>query len=203
MGDGVFDSFYAATVQSSDNATLSQKRSGAALLDHIDVPVVLVGHSQGGTFPLLIADARPRLAKALVLLEPSIFSDRAARAWGLSDVPLTYEYSPSVEDPARDLTRETRPAPDKDHAMCILQAEEPTPRRLANLVDMPILVVTSQSGYHAQYDYCTVEYLRQAGCSTEHVELGEVGIHGNGHMMFLEKNSRQIQGLLHEWIQKV
>ncbi|EQK97487.1 hypothetical protein OCS_06800 [Ophiocordyceps sinensis CO18] len=143
------------------------QRSGAALLDHID------GHSQGGTFPLLIADARPRLAKALVLLEPSIFSDRAARAWGLSDVPLTYEYSPSVEDPARDLTRETRPAPDKDHAMCILQAEEPTPRRLANLVDMPILVVTSQSGYHAQYDYCTVEYLRQAGCSTEHVELGE------------------------------
>lgn len=211
-GDAVFDDFYAGIVQSLDNATLTQaamQRSGAALLDHIGTPVILVGHSQGGAFPSLIADARPDLAKALILLEPAgppfrdaVFSDRPARAWGLSDVPLTY--SPLVEDPGRDLVKTTHPVPDKYHMGCILQAEKPSPRQLVHLATKSILVVTSESGYHAQYDYCIVRYLRQAGCSkTVHVELDKIGIRGNGHMMFLEKNSRQVQRVLHEWIQKL
>jgi uncharacterized protein (UPF0262 family) len=54
------------------------------------------------------------------------------------------------------------------------------------------------------YDYCTASYLRQAGCSkTKHVELGVEGIHGNGHMMFMEKNSDRIQGLVEGWVQAI
>jgi len=34
------------------------------------------------------------------------------------------------------------------------------------------------------------------------VRLPEVGIHGNGHMMMLEKNNLQIAALLADWAQK-
>jgi hypothetical protein len=33
------------------------------------------------------------------------------------------------------------------------------------------------------------------------LELGNAGVHGNGHMMFMEKNSRDIWVLLLEWIE--
>ncbi|KAL8396887.1 hypothetical protein RB594_003835 [Gaeumannomyces avenae] len=183
MGDPVFDAFYASNVQF------------------------------GGTLPLLLADARPSLAAGLVLLEPTgppfreaVFGDRPARPYGLADVPLAYD--PPVSDPAVDLVREERPARDGDGASsvrCVLQAEhDPAPRRLVNLADKGILIVTGEASYHMQYDYCTAEFLRQAGCGrTEHVELGERGIHGNGHMFFMERNSDQIQALVHDWIQRL
>ncbi|KAK7942606.1 uncharacterized protein PG986_011719 [Apiospora aurea] len=210
MGDPVFDAFYTSGVQYMNNATYQQtavQAAGAALLDRIGKPVVLLGHSQGGIMPPLIADARPGLTRGLVLLEPSgpPFRDvapavaKAARAWGLADIPLTY--SPAVARPEADLTRREFAAKDENHTACVLQAEPPAPRKLANLVDIPILTVTSEASFHAQYDECNVRYLRQAGCSkVEHVELGDVGIHGNGHMFFMESNSDEIQELVHSWL---
>ncbi|KAK5995608.1 putative secreted lipase [Cladobotryum mycophilum] len=185
MGDVIFDTFYSSNVQFISNATYQQstvQNAGASLLDRIGKPVVLIGHSQGGIMPILIADARPNLAKALILLEPSgppfreaIFSTTPARAWGLTDIKLTY--SPPVTDPAVDLKQQMYPA------------------------GKPILLVTSEASYHAPYDYCTEKYLQQAGCSkTEHLQLANAGIHGNGHMFFMEKNSDQIQQKLEDWI---
>ncbi|KAK8084314.1 hypothetical protein PG997_005585 [Apiospora hydei] len=210
MGDPVFDAFYASGVQYINNATYQQtavQAAGAALLDRIGKPVVLLGHSQGGIMPPLIADARPGLTRGLVLLEPSgpPFRDvapavsKAARAWGLADIPLTY--SPAVVRPEADLARQEFAARDENHTACVLQGESPAPRKLANLVDIPILTVTGEASFHAQYDECNVKYLRQAGCSkVEHVELSDVGIHGNGHMFFMETNSDEIQELVHSWL---
>ncbi|CRK27727.1 hypothetical protein BN1708_014943 [Verticillium longisporum] len=205
MGDSVFDAFYSSNLQFINNATYQQaavQAAGAALLGKIGRPVVLVGHSQGGLMPLLIADARPELTKALVLLEPTgppfrdaVFSTRAARPWGLTDVPITF--APAVGDPTVDLVQQVYPARGHGSVECVLQAERPAPRQLANLADKPILLVTAEASYHMPYDYCTVDFLRQAGCSrTRHVELGDEGIHGNGHMFFMEKNSDVIQSLL-------
>jgi hypothetical protein len=36
---------------------------------------------------------------------------------------------------------------------------------------------------------------------TDHLELGNAGVHGNGHMFFMEKNSHDIWVLLLEWIE--
>lgn len=210
MGDPVFDRFYASQVQYTTDLTFQQHKTqaaGSALLDQIGKPVILVGHSSGGQLPIVIADARPGLTAGLILLEPSgppftnagVQGNDSARAWGVADIPLTYD--PPVSDPAVDLVKKIVAAPDEDHSGCTLQADSPAPRRLTNLADKPILVVTSESSFHAVYDYCNVDYLRQAGCtSLEYVELGAAGIHGNGHMMFLEKNSDTIQTLLQEWI---
>ncbi|TDZ36828.1 putative secreted lipase [Colletotrichum spinosum] len=209
MGDDVFDAFYSSNVEFVNNATYQQKTvqdAGAALLDKIGRPAVLLGHSQGGIMPVVIADARPELTKALVLLEPTgppfqeaVFSTKAGRPYGLTDIPVTYD--PAVADPAADLVQQTYAARGEGYVQCVLQAESPAPRRLVNLVHKPILLVTSEASYHAPYDHCTVEFLRQAGCyRAQHLELGEVGIHGNGHMFFMEKNSHDIQKVLRDWI---
>lgn len=213
IGDEVFDNFYAANVQFILNATYQEstvQAAGALLLDRIGEPVLLLGHSQGGLMPTLIADARPELTAGMILLEPSgppfqdaVFSYNSTRPWGLTDIPLTY--SPPVTDPSVDLVQQFFPAPvgenDNSTVPCILQAESPAPRILPNLAPKPILVVTSESSYHAPYDYCTVEYLKQAGCGqTRHVELAAEGVRGNGHMMFMEKNSDEIWQLLDDWI---
>ena len=209
MGDPVFDAFYGSNVPFEGDYVYQQtavQRAGAALLDIIAKPAILVGHSQGGTMPLLLADARPHLTKALVLLEPkgppfreAVFSSTPTRPWGLTDVPITY--SPPVSDPS-ELVKKTHPARDDDSVECVLQAEDPPPRQLVNLADLPILLLTGEASYHMPYDYGTVRFLRQAGChKTSHIELGDIGIHGNGHMMFMEKNSHEIQKVVHNWIQ--
>lgn len=209
MGDSVFDTFYSSNVQFINNATYQQKTvqdAGAALLDLIGRPVILLGHSQGGLMPLLIADARPKLTKALIELEPTgppfmeaVFSNTSARPYGLTDIPLSY--TPAVNNASTDLVRQLYPPPDKNHTACTLQAKNPPPRQLTNLKNFPILVVTTEASYHAPYDYCTVEFLKQAGCNqTEHLLLAEVGIHGNGHMMFMEKNSNEVQSLIQQWM---
>lgn len=212
MGDPVFDAFFSSTVEYINNATYQEKTvqdAGTALLDLIGQPVILMGHSQGGLMPFLIADARPELSKALIELEPmgppfmdAIFSNTSARPYGLTDIPLSY--TPPVTNPSTDLVQQVYPAPDANHTACTLQAQSPPPRQLTNLRNLPILVVTTQSSYHAAYDYCTVNYLKQAGCNqTEHLLLADVGVYGNAHMMFMEKNSDQIQGLLQQWMAKL
>jgi len=210
MGDPVFDAFYSSNVQLVNNDTYSQttvQAAGAALLDRIGSPTILIAHSQAGPMAILIADARPNLTEAIILLEPggppfrgAVFNNASVRPWGLTEIPLSY--SPPVSDPTIDLVKEVIPASSDNHDGCIFQATSPTPRQLSNLAPKPILVVTAEASYHSVYDHCTVSFLRQAGCTrTDHLELGNAGVHGNGHMMFMEKNSRDIWVLLLEWIE--
>ena len=65
---------------------------------------------------------------------------------------------------------------------------------------MPHLLVTAEASYHAPYDYCTVRYLQQAGVSVDFLDLPKVGIHGNNHFVFLEKNNLVIAAKIEEWI---
>lgn len=65
-------------------------------------------------------------------------------------------------------------------------------------------MVTSQSSYHAVYDDCTAQYLAQAGVNVEHVKLEHVGIFGNGHMFFMEKNNIAIaEDVVAKWLDKM
>jgi hypothetical protein len=47
-----------------------------------------------------------------------------------------------------------------------------------------------------------VKYLQQAGLHPTWVKLADAGIHGNGHMMMLEKNNREIAQLIAQWLEK-
>jgi hypothetical protein len=47
-----------------------------------------------------------------------------------------------------------------------------------------------------------VGYLEQAGVHVDFIRLAEIGIHGNGHLMMLEKNSDDIAGVVADWLDK-
>jgi acetyl esterase/lipase len=65
---------------------------------------------------------------------------------------------------------------------------------------VPALVVTAEASYHAVYDHCTAKYLTQAGAKVTALHLGNHGIHGDAHMIMLEKNNLQVAGLIAEWL---
>jgi pimeloyl-ACP methyl ester carboxylesterase len=44
----------------------------AAFCEHLDDPVIAIGHSRGGTVSLLLAIKRPELIRALVMIDPTI-----------------------------------------------------------------------------------------------------------------------------------
>ena len=167
-------------------------------------------HSQGGPIGFLITDARPSLVRALVSLEPlgSPFSEfptfsnnpgPLTRLYGLTNIPLSY--SPPIINVTTDLATVNVPAPNVELTDCLLQASS-TPRKLINLAKVPMLLVTAEASYQAQYDYCNVRYLRQGGVNVEHLELGKAGFHGNAHLFFLEKNNLAIAARLERWIRK-
>lgn len=208
MGDPYFDGYYASNVQFLASAIEQQttvKAAGVALLDKIGKPVILLSHSQGGLMPWLIGDARPELTRAIASLEPSgppfhdaVFGNGSARAYGLTDIPITYD--PPVNSPDVDLVKQTIPAPTKATVPCTIQADDPPPRQLINLKNIPVLLVTAEASYHAPYDWCTVKYLQQAGVTVRHLELARLGIRGNGHLVFLEKNSDEVAKMVEQWI---
>jgi pimeloyl-ACP methyl ester carboxylesterase len=213
IGDPIFDQFYASEVEGMASATMQQgtmQAALAALLDKIG-PAIVLTHSQSGPYGWLIADARPSLVKGLVQVEPSgpprtsvtflgppnWFQDGPVQfPWGITAVPITY--SPVVTDPSELVLVKQAVADNPDVVRCWRQAEPV--RTLPNLQGIPILMVTSEAGYHSSYDNCTSEYLAQAGVNNTHVYLGDVGIHGNGHMMMLEKNNLDIAAFMAQWI---
>jgi pimeloyl-ACP methyl ester carboxylesterase len=214
-GDPSFDQFYASQVESmTDTAQLESlmREAGAALLDRIG-PAILLTHSQGGPLGWTIADARPKLVKGILSIEPNgapvyevrfkgapeWFEDEAmTRPWGITRGPMT------LSPPAKDASELKFVRQDKADGpgltRCWLQANPP--RELVNLKGIPILIVTAEASYHAPYDHCTSKFLRQAGVEHDFVRLADVGIRGNGHMMMLEKNNLEIAAFLRDWLEK-
>jgi pimeloyl-ACP methyl ester carboxylesterase len=205
QGDPVFDAFYATQVESLESPVETQKlvqAAGEALLDKIG-PAVLVTHSQSGAFGWLLADARPKAVKGIMAIEPNgppfrdaVFDEHKSRAWGLTDIPITY--APPAKSPEEIAIVQEGKAAGPDLVRCWKQADPP--RRLVNLQGIPVLVVTAEASYHAPYDDCTSRFLAQAGVPNTHWRLEEQGIHGNGHMVMIEKNNLEIAALLQKWM---
>jgi pimeloyl-ACP methyl ester carboxylesterase len=205
-GNPVFDAAYGRTVaylaSNAETQGLVQK-AGTALLDRIG-PAIIVTHSQAGPFGWLLADARPKLVRGIVAIEPSgppfrnaTRSNDPARPWGPTDIPITYE--PPVTDP-KELRYQVQEQPDApDLVLCSLQSG--TPRTLPNLRGIPVAIITGEASYHAPYDHCTAKYLAQAGVANEHIRLETRGIRGNGHGIPSELNNLVTARLVDEWLQ--
>jgi len=211
-GDAVFDQFFATQVESMNDVGAGEQMmrdAGSALLDRIG-PAILLTHSQSGPFGWTIADARPKLVKAILSVEPNgapvyeikftgppgYFEDeKLTRPWGITRNSLTFAPAAARADDMK-FTRQDRP--DGDGLVCCWLQAEPA-RQLPNLKGIPILIVTAEASYHAPYDHCTSLFLKQAGVAHTFVRLADVGIRGNGHMVMLEKNSLEIAAFLDQW----
>lgn len=217
-GDAVFDQFFASQLPTIADFARQQFLNRDALIALIDKigPSILLTHSQSGAFGWPVADARPDAVKALLQVEPSgppfyeigleylgppefYRPGNKARPWGLTAVPLTYDPPASTPD---ELVPVRQDAPDAPGLARGWLQQEPA-RQLPNLRKMPILVVTGEASYHAVYDHLTVKFLEQAGVHPTFIELKDRGIHGNGHMLMLEKNNAEIAAVMMEWLERV
>jgi pimeloyl-ACP methyl ester carboxylesterase len=209
-GDPAFDQFYASQVESladGDESERLNQQAGAALLDRIGPAIVMV-HSQSGAFGWLIADARPKLVKAILSIEPNgppffdvefkgapdwfAYAKSPARKWGVARIPLTYDPPGAPEWTPEDA------APSKEHVRCYRQAKPA--RRLPNLAGIPILILTGEASYHAAYDHGTSAFLTQAGVENDFVRLEDIGQPGNGHMIMCERNNHEVADYLIGWL---
>ena len=206
-GDPIFDAFYATQVETVLNAEETQQRNKdavAALLDKIG-PAIVLTHSQSGPYGWLIADARPALVKAVLAIEPAgppfeatIIGTGRTRPWGPTDIPITYD--PPVKDPSEIAIEREAKADGPDLFVCWMQ--KAPARQLVNLKNIPVMIMASEASYHQVYDHCTAKYLTQAGVKTEYIRLQDKGIHGNGHMVMIEKNNLDIAHVINEWVVK-
>jgi pimeloyl-ACP methyl ester carboxylesterase len=214
-GDPIFDNFYNSNTPSMDDrARQVQLNIDAlvALLDKIG-PSILVVHSQSGMYPWTVTQKRPNLVKAIVALEPSgppvhdidfhgapnWFSDVAAtKAYGIQTVPL--QYAPAVT-PQAPLQFVQQDKPNRPDLVRCWRQKEPA-KKIVSVGDRPIMIMTTEASFYAAYNHCTVEYLEQAGVKPTHIRLSDIGIHGNGHMMMMEKNSDQVAQVVVDWLQK-
>jgi pimeloyl-ACP methyl ester carboxylesterase len=170
-------------------------------------------HSQSGAYGWEAVDQRPNLVKALIQAEPSAppvhdmeflgapdwFRDGApTRSWGLTSIPITY--APPASNASELAFEQQEKADGPELAKCWLQ--KAPARQLPNLQKLPIAIVTGEASFHAPYEHCMVKFLEQAGVHPTWLNLGAMGIHGNGHMMMLEKNSEQIVEVIERWLHR-
>jgi pimeloyl-ACP methyl ester carboxylesterase len=170
------------------------RRRGAELLDIVG-PAIVITSSAGGPTGWLMADERPDLVRAVVGLEPIGPSGPFPLPWGLSASPITYD--PPVGRPD-DLELVDVPG---ESGGPVLRLQADPPRRLPHLADIPIAIVTGEQSFAGPMDIGTVAYLRQAGCArVQHLRLGELGVHGNGHLMMIERNNDEVLEVVLGWL---
>jgi len=172
------------------------RQAGADLLDKIG-PAIIVTHSAGGPFGLLVAEVRPNLVKATVIIEGGGSAFAGGNRWGMSTIPVTYD--PPVTDPAEIRTQWVA-NPEPGVAGYFLQTEPA--RRLPNLRNTKVVFVTADASFASPGNPGGAAFLKQAGVQAEEMRLGALGIKGNGHMMMVEKNSREVLQPIIDWMTK-
>ena len=208
MGDPIFDYFAKTDSQSPTGKDMEQLAADdiVQLVDLIHSPVVLLLHSGVGPSGWLVADARPKLVKAIVAAEPvsppienaERGSTGPARLYGLTNRPMAYD--PPIKDPSELHPVREEKADGPDLIPCWVQSAPA--HKLVNLENIPVLNVSGEASYHRPYAHCTTKWINQAGGKATFVRLEDAGIRGNGHQFLSEKNSAEISKYFMDWLEK-
>jgi pimeloyl-ACP methyl ester carboxylesterase len=200
--DPLIDQFLANEISNvGDEAYHSElcAKGGVELLDKIG-PVILLGHAFGGFLNWILADRRPQLVKGIMAVEINGSPFAPQLRWGLTAIPLTYD--PPVSDLSDFRLVDTSVPPDSPRTPLTsfkLQAEPA--RKLKNLQKVPIAWLTGEFG-GGGLGYSHVAYLRQAGCQAELIRLRDLGINGNGNLMPMETNNREVFNVVEKWFDR-
>jgi pimeloyl-ACP methyl ester carboxylesterase len=207
-GDAAFKQFVASQLPGYLDAEATDRENTAALLQLLAKigPAVVLTHSRAATFGWLAAEARSDLVRAIVAVEPhgppymDAGKDQPARPLGIAYMPFSDQTAANAAS-SNDLVQTD--VGGTDVRLCWRERANDAPPRLTRLRGIPVLVVTGEASYHARYDHCTVDFLRRRGLQVTFLELQQVGITGNGHMLMLERNSRHIAQAIGRWLSKV
>jgi pimeloyl-ACP methyl ester carboxylesterase len=210
MGDPVFDNFIKGQMQFISAQAELAVPAGVALLDQIGTPVILITHSQGGGIGFNVADERPKLVAGMVAIEPGgpqigvvdtatvKYTGKIGNAWGITNMPMHYDPPVNSPDDLKTYLEEKSERPDE--VPCYMQ-KEPV-HKLVSLQNLRILSISAEGTYHRVFDACIPKWLNQAGVKDEFVRLEDVGIHGNMHEMFLDRNSDVVIKYIDDWLRK-
>ena len=210
MGDPVFDNFIKGQMQFVSGQAELAVPAGVALLDQIGSPVILITHSQGGGIGFNVADQRPKLVAGMVSIEPGgpqignvdtakvAYTERGGSKWGITGMPMHYD--PPVNSPEDLKTYLEEKSERPDEVPCYMQ-KEPV-HKLTGMQNIRILSISAEGTYHRTFDVCIPKWLNQAGVKDEFVRLEDVGIHGNMHEMFLDRNSDEVIKFIDGWLRK-
>ncbi|EMD93359.1 hypothetical protein COCC4DRAFT_133438 [Bipolaris maydis ATCC 48331] len=214
-GDPVFDAFTAANVplsSSSVNVENTMRTSGCQLLSMIGQSYT-VCHSAGCTYTAIWSDACPDLLRANINIEPGnipftsfvggstgVGGGRTpARPCGLTYTPL--QYDPPVTNCSAITTAEVGTDTPAERS-CILQTG--TIHKLTQVGKVPYVMITGEASQHITYDHCFVEYFKQMGLTNyQWIKLADLGIKGNAHFLFLEKNNLDIAAAIDLGLEKL
>jgi pimeloyl-ACP methyl ester carboxylesterase len=175
------------------------RTTGAKVLDDIG-PCIVVTHGDSSPFAWLMADERPKLVKGIVAIEPSGPAFEGVLKWGLTASRISFDPPVATSDEIA-ITPPIQPAM-QEAGLRPYRLQADPPRRLKNLIGVPIAILTAEGSPGNQRDAGTVAFLRQAGCTVEHLRLGELGVHGNGPYLMLEKNNREALQPVLAWMDR-
>ncbi|KAH9843342.1 alpha beta-hydrolase protein [Teratosphaeria destructans] len=211
-GDPDFDAFSRSILPLTSNSTaqeLSMRAAGCKLLHMIGRQAYLLSHSAGSTYPILMSDQCPDRIKGSINLEPgntpfqNLVGNRTvagvgyapARPCGLTATLIGYD--PPITDCSQ--LRTTLVGEDtRGNRSCYMQTSPA--RTLPNVARVPYVALTGAASPHITYDHCTVAFLEQAGVQSEWIRLGELGVQGNGHFLYLERNHLVVAEVVEGWI---
>jgi pimeloyl-ACP methyl ester carboxylesterase len=159
----------------------------AELLDRIG-PAVIMMHSAGGPTGWKAPDVRPGLVEGILAIEA---------AGSPSGQLLGYDQPNSS---VADLSTVDMPATDSDLLPCTLQTQPA--RRLVHYRGLPVLSLTGEASSAWRTIQCGPLWINQAGGSAKVLRLEDIGIHGNGHLMMLEKNNAKIADAFIDWLER-
>ncbi|HTI42439.1 MAG TPA: hypothetical protein VL693_11495 [Vicinamibacterales bacterium] len=209
-GDPVFDNFIKGQMQFVGNQDKLAVPAGIALLDRIGKPVILLTHSQGGGIGFDVAEARSQYIAGMVSIEPGgpqignvdtakvAYTRTNPNSWGLTT--NKYEFDPPINSPAELKTHLEPSERPGDEVGCYMQ-DQPV-HKLVHFQNMRILSISAEGTYHRVFDVCIPKWLNQAGAKDDFVRLEDVGIHGNMHEMFLDRNSDEVIKFIDNWLRK-
>jgi pimeloyl-ACP methyl ester carboxylesterase len=209
-GDPVFDNFIKGQMQFVNDQAALAVPAGIALLDAIGKPVILLTHSQGGGIGFDVAEKRSQFIAGMVSIEPGgpqignvdtakvAYTRTNPNSWGLTT--NKYEFDPPINSPAELKTHLEPSERPGDEVGCYMQ-DQPV-HKLVHFQNMRILSMSAEGTYHRVFDACIPKWLNQAGAKTEFVRLEDVGIRGNMHEMFLDRNSDEVIKFIDGWLRK-
>ncbi|KXJ91669.1 Alpha/Beta hydrolase protein [Microdochium bolleyi] len=207
-GDPAFEQFSRAIIPSSSNRTATEevmRTAGCELLSLIG-PSYLIQHSYGGHWGILLSNDCGHNVAGSVNLESSTIpffwygqglGGTKQRAWGMTETKV--DYVPAVSSPS-ELQVVSVGEESLARRNCYLQ-QEPGARKLPKVAKIPYLLLTTEASVHITFAHCLDAFMRQIGAKPDWIKLADIGIKGNGHFMYLEKNSDKIAGVVHKWIQ--
>jgi pimeloyl-ACP methyl ester carboxylesterase len=157
---------------SAADAHEAMRVGATGLLDRIGASVLLT-HSLGGAFGWLAASERRSLVRAVVAVEPA--------GPPFMNHPVLGSFT---------------------YGLTAVPVSFGPGAGEAKLDGLPVAVITAEcSGFGPSCD-ATAAYLRECGADVTELRLAELGIHGNGHAMMLERNNAEIATVITDWIVK-